>query len=826
MGPIIEELYPIGSRPGIHYLPHLIFISYIVSLIGAFTTVELLHRRVSGSGWRSLVQLGACAVSFGLVAIWCMHFVGNRAIIVGRGESEIQLYYNATYTTVSAILPIVVIFMGLLAADRFYKNNKNASTRYAALLICGVCCGASVTAMHYLGNQGTTNYQIRNTPAFVIGAAAIAIVACFVAFSLFFHWSGHWMNVIWRRIIVAFFLAVAVCGMHWTAAAGTSYEIRGYHRGSGAARNINVIVAVCLCLGACGVCFTMGFIKQRQQRKERDRAKQVVLAVATFDSDGRLLVTPGGLLPCQTITRQFHQRTFDEEFNIRHPVFQWLYRVSRNWSGIVDLIPAMRDHLQHMGYVQVSTPLGNPSRDSLDTEEGDSTYSAIFRQMFCVTAQDIARSMETRLQDLGYLFEDVLTTGTLLTKIMFRDGQGKTIIANDVGLPRKDVEAGPEQPILFGRGQLLVLTRKVGKEESNRLQNIGYRFASTDQIGDQLARSMQISRHDLNDLIARLQTYCDRKAAMPRYGTYLASFLLQPSPVMKGLDVIVSKACPDRLPMVKFMSDEPTPKQLRMLSAFNGFTLDECLIRLSSASGLVTADDVFMEKFRNCIQELVGEVPEPALRQATFSSQQLDIAHGISGQNEALQATVFAFCGIKEVYNQSLSSQKLRYVPLSFFKASLRSYPGCPDHAILAHENHKEFGSLFAPTGDFSSHGNGPKSSPKWASIFRSNGKTMSESIVQADSSSEQGLVPNPQTSLDPPNSMTNPFGGIMVSQEVIISQVADVSQIELHEMGVRSQVSAGDSEQMTVADRLLSITTSFRDPHARLLTKEHPARR
>lgn len=76
---------------------------------------------------------------------------GNRAIIIGRGESEIQLYYNATYTTVSAILPIVVIFLGLLAADRFYKYNKNAATRYVALLICGVCCGASVTEMHYLG---------------------------------------------------------------------------------------------------------------------------------------------------------------------------------------------------------------------------------------------------------------------------------------------------------------------------------------------------------------------------------------------------------------------------------------------------------------------------------------------------------------------------------------------------------------------------------------------------------------------------------------------------------------------------------------------------
>jgi hypothetical protein len=49
----ITEKYPLGSRPDIHFLPYLIFISYVVSLIGAFTTVELLHRRVSGNGWRN-----------------------------------------------------------------------------------------------------------------------------------------------------------------------------------------------------------------------------------------------------------------------------------------------------------------------------------------------------------------------------------------------------------------------------------------------------------------------------------------------------------------------------------------------------------------------------------------------------------------------------------------------------------------------------------------------------------------------------------------------------------------------------------------------------
>jgi NO-binding membrane sensor protein with MHYT domain len=175
-----------------------------------------------------------------------MHFVGNRAIVLGDGESDIQLYYSSSFTAVSAILPIVVIFMGLLVADRFHKSNKGPITRYVALLVCGVCAGAAVTEMHYLGNQGTTNFRLKPSTPYIVGAASIAVGACLIAFTLFFHWSGHWMNNIWRRFLVACFLAVAVSGMHWTAAAGTSYEVTGYHTGSGGAGNVNLIIAVCL----------------------------------------------------------------------------------------------------------------------------------------------------------------------------------------------------------------------------------------------------------------------------------------------------------------------------------------------------------------------------------------------------------------------------------------------------------------------------------------------------------------------------------------------------------------------------------------------------
>ncbi|KAF1940966.1 hypothetical protein EJ02DRAFT_378836 [Clathrospora elynae] len=810
LNPEIIAKYPIGSKPTISFVPYIIFCSYLVSLIGAFTTVELLHRRVSGSGWRSLLQIVGCSVSFGLVAIWCMHFVGNRAIVLGDGEIEIQLYYSLTYTTVSAVLPVIVIFLGLLVADRFYKGSKHSIVRFASLLVCGICGGAAVTEMHYLGNNGTTNYRLELSLPHVVSAAAIAVVSCLISFGLFFHWSKHWMNTLWRRTVVALVLALAVSGMHWTAAAGTWYEVRGYHTGSGTERNINLIISLCLCLSACVVCFLLGFIKQRQRRMLKDRAQQVVLTIATFDAEGRLLVSPSGLMPCQTITQQFHQRTFDDEFNTSHPVFQWIFRVSRNWNGVSDLIPSMREHLSLIGYLEAPTHVNN-SRSSLDSD-GDQSYSATFRELFCVTAQEIAKTLDMSLQNLGCLYEDVLTTGTVMNRAIWPGNYGtRTIIAADIAT--KDIEAGVVNPILFGKGQMLVLTRRVDTTEANRLQNLGYGFASIEQVSDHLARSLQVPRDDLEDLVSRLQSFSLRAPSLPKKGTYIASFLVQPKPGMRGLDVIVSRSTPDRLPLVKLSNEDLNSRQLCILESFNGMSLDDCLLRIKQHAVTTSAQEVFLEKFRNRILDLLQECPEQTLHRAIFSAQQIDMTHGMPNQ-ESGQATVFAFCGIKEIYNQSLQSLKLKAIPISFFQTYLRTNPGSSDHAILAQKNHKEFNSLQHAASMLKPPPSGRSS--KWPRVLRTKTSVSIDESWQADSCSEKGLVNVPQ--------VPHLWGGIMVTstQDIHIDDTKRGAIVEMHDLGVKANIGMAETEQQTLADKLLSITTAFRDPHtSRQLPKE-----
>ena len=46
----------------------------------------------------------------------------------------------------------------------------------------------------------------------------------------------------------------------------------------------------------------------RRARKRENRAQKVVLACATFDADGKVMLTTDGMFPCREITDSFHER--------------------------------------------------------------------------------------------------------------------------------------------------------------------------------------------------------------------------------------------------------------------------------------------------------------------------------------------------------------------------------------------------------------------------------------------------------------------------------------------------------------------------------------
>jgi len=178
----------------------------------------------------------------GAVGVWCMHFIGNIAIIMDHGRAGLQIQYSPGPTTGSFLLPIV----GLTIA--FYILSTSESVSVLRTLIGGVLTGIAVCGMHYMSQIGLANYSASYNLAYVFGSALIAIFASTAALGIFFYFTATWTDSWLKRGLCASLLAASVSGMHWVGTVGCEYRLKsstGYTM-VGLSRQATAIVVICL----------------------------------------------------------------------------------------------------------------------------------------------------------------------------------------------------------------------------------------------------------------------------------------------------------------------------------------------------------------------------------------------------------------------------------------------------------------------------------------------------------------------------------------------------------------------------------------------------
>ncbi|MEU7633737.1 MHYT domain-containing protein [Nocardia sp. NPDC049220] len=172
-------------------------IAYIMSVVGSLLGLRCAARAESGSrGW-----LVAAAVAIGGTGIWVMHFIAMLGFSI-RGAS---IRYDVPVTLVSAVLAMVVVWVGL------YVANETA-WRPLALPAGGAITGLGVAGMHYAGmyamnSDAVIEYDIRVVALSVVIAVAAATAALWFVL--------HVRGVI-VTVCAALVMGVAVCGMHYT----------------------------------------------------------------------------------------------------------------------------------------------------------------------------------------------------------------------------------------------------------------------------------------------------------------------------------------------------------------------------------------------------------------------------------------------------------------------------------------------------------------------------------------------------------------------------------------------------------------------------------
>jgi NO-binding membrane sensor protein with MHYT domain len=181
-------------------------ISFIVSVIGAYTALWVAPSVAGGHGKVNWFNAALSGLALGGVGIWSMHFLGMLAY-----EVPLAVGYRMFELVVSLVAAVVVsaLAIGYMAARPF---------TFARLAVAGPLAGLGVAVMHYLGMYGMRFGGYFDWDWNVVGLSiAIAVVAASAALWLAFHAKRRA-----HRAAAALVMGAAVCTMHYTGMAAAS----------------------------------------------------------------------------------------------------------------------------------------------------------------------------------------------------------------------------------------------------------------------------------------------------------------------------------------------------------------------------------------------------------------------------------------------------------------------------------------------------------------------------------------------------------------------------------------------------------------------------
>ncbi|GJN72378.1 hypothetical protein PLICBS_006451 [Purpureocillium lilacinum] len=671
-------------------------LSYAISLIGTSTTLELIRRRTSHRGLHNLLLLVGAAISMGGIAIWSMHFIGNRAIYMLNGQESFQIAYSTSLTVLSILVPILVLILAFLAVS------GNGRIRWWRIGLAGLLSGGAICGMHYLADSSISNYTSSYKVPNVVGSAIIAVSASATALAVFFVFEATWKGVWWKRLGCAMILAGAVSGMHWCAAVGTSYRLRELHSpGKGVSRQEAMIVVICLSVAA-GIVMTASAAYSSWIRRDyASKSQQVVLAAAVFDSKGRIMVNQEGFLPTEVVTDTLVPKSNDDIFSTGHPLFHWMFRASRNWNTIAAVVAKMADHIGRLspdGNIAGRTGVQLVGDDGLLVDN----YDIILRELFCLAATALATRTRETLANVGVLWDEIFTTGdssTLGSRPMTAHGNDSSQGPDQADQSSKDksifqslAEKGlsPTHMQEYGRGCLMFLVRRVDhKRDAENLEAAGYRFAEVHQVVGGIRSSMQIKAQDLEARLRTMSTH-NEKAAMLGPGVHLGMFAVRARLDRSGFDVLAQKDARNLLPTVAMPMDHLEPWQTRFLARHQSMTVLALAQRLETMEHASTQERLFASDLRHAISALRQGLDDARFDEATLLPREVQVPCFTREETpRPSTCTLIAFRIVLPIH-ATVESTQCEFTPLNFFKLRQLTYEGSPHHVEFSHMVHRD----------------------------------------------------------------------------------------------------------------------------------------
>ncbi|KAG1051665.1 hypothetical protein G6F43_006146 [Rhizopus delemar] len=293
-----------------NYNGGIVFVSYLISVIGAQTTLELLTKRTHIHGLYNWFLLTAAAFVMGAVTIWSMHFIGNNSLDLRINDKSYQLSYRVGYTFASLIVAIVCMFIS------FTFVGITEEVYLSRIIPSGVFTGLGIVCMHYVGQYAIECFTIVYKTGYIIGATVIACVAVTAALYIFFKVRGNWMNSWYRRLGCSMLMALAVCGKLEDAlhCFGWHYFLFTYndkHTSKTDAQHGSVDNVITNFKNNC-----------------KDDVKRLVLDCFMIDQNERILVKVDGTLPMKEVFHDLDSSELTAGFSLKHALFNRLFKIT------------------------------------------------------------------------------------------------------------------------------------------------------------------------------------------------------------------------------------------------------------------------------------------------------------------------------------------------------------------------------------------------------------------------------------------------------------------------------------------------------------------
>lgn len=500
---------------------------------------------------------------------------------------------------------------------------------------------------------------------------------------------------------------------------------------------------------------------------------------------------------------------------------------------MAELLPGIRAHLRPTGVMKLLRPeQGSTSLDIklLATVDGTEDYSLLFKELFCIAAQELATAIQQPLEKIGGLFDGIVATGTV-HKTIQRWGFNKVATRNDLNNNLDEyIEAAEKgkSNVIFGRGQLLFVVRRVDRADSAQMQASGYRFASISNVIDTLARSMEVTAEELLPHLVNLQRYSvEERLLQP--GIHLACFALRPL-FHRGFEVLVRQEAKNLLPTRVLPWSRIEKSHMELLNQMDNLTVAMCCERLHDQSlGSNEKDVQLAEELLVGITTLAQQIEKPFFQEARLTARPFKVpCQGPSTNHTLDYALIFAFRIVVDAHQYSTINQSFMFAPSRFFLCQQHVYNNSPDHAAFTRRMHRELAALAENIDqiDVQSVSSCPRRSfnplPYFRlDFFRSEGTSTpskEKSPLSTRPSLGIGAAEDKCASEKLPvkRNPNSTFGGIHVSNEITIDVIdADLEEIcpdfETPKLGVRTEAGVATMESETFADQLMALTIAER---------------